>query len=165
MVLARVTGDEPAPERIRGRLGGVGAAGLAEDRADVVRGGVLADVERAADLAVRATPCELDEDLDLTCAETVGQCPRRLHVGAELGGTASEAGKPDRLREPERETELSLRMRAVVAGVPCKEHARVVVGGVGEPGTRAEPGVERECGMEVFLRALPVAEHSGRHPR
>src|SRR4029079_5745640 len=96
MVLAPSVRDEAVAQGVRRRLGAVRAAGLAEDRADVVGGGVLADVENAADLAVRAAPRELHEDHDLARAQAVGQRRRRLDVGAELGGTAGEPGGASR---------------------------------------------------------------------
>src|SRR6187402_2196944 len=77
--------DEPSPESIARGLRPICAARLAEDRADVVRGGVLADVEPPPDLPVRAAAGQLDEDLELARAEAVREGRGgRLRAGAEL---------------------------------------------------------------------------------
>src|SRR6188472_1436843 len=95
IVLRPLGRDEAPPERVGGGLGAVRRAGLAEDGADVVRGGVLADVEHTPDLAVRAAPGELGEDLDLACAEAVRMVRRGGEVGAELRRAHREGRKPD----------------------------------------------------------------------
>src|SRR6478735_4061330 len=105
----RSIGDESVAERVAGCLRGVRAPRLAEDRPDVVRRGVLADVQHAADLAVRAAARDLDEDLDLARAQAVGAArrSRRLDVGVELGRATGERGQPDRPGEAERDPELA----------------------------------------------------------
>ena len=57
--------DEAVAVSVGGGLGAIGRAGLAQDAADVVGGGVLADEQRRADLAVAEAQGDEAQDLDL----------------------------------------------------------------------------------------------------
>src|SRR6185312_927625 len=93
--------DQPSAESIARCFGPVRTAGLTQDRAHVVCGRVLADVQPAPDLPVRAPAGELDEDLVLPRAQAVGQA-RRGGLGAcpELGRAAEQRGQACALGEP-----------------------------------------------------------------
>src|SRR3954470_21645006 len=80
------------------RFGAIGATRLAEDAADVVRGGVLADEQRRADLAVAESLRDQAEDLDLAGRQPVGK--RRGRAGGpEPADTAEQRGHADALRQ------------------------------------------------------------------
>src|SRR5688572_14989806 len=87
--------DQPVPVGVGGGLGPVRAARLAQDRADVVRGGVLADGQVAADLAVAQAFGDEREDLDLAEGEPVGWGGGR----AVRADAALQGDQPDPPRE------------------------------------------------------------------
>src|SRR4051812_44602879 len=65
--------DETPAVGVGRGLRAVGATGLAQDAADMVGGGVLADGQRAPDLAVAEAAGDETEDLDLARGQPVGE--------------------------------------------------------------------------------------------
>ena len=65
--------DEGVPVGVGSGIGAVGAAGLAQDAADVAGGRVLADVQLCADLAVAEPARDEPQDLALSRRQLVRQ--------------------------------------------------------------------------------------------
>ena len=92
----------PRSVGVGGGFGAVGAARLAQDAADVVGGGVLADAQRPAELAVAHPARDQPEDLRLARGEPVREPVRRPSGGPSARTRLQQRGHADALGEPRR---------------------------------------------------------------
>src|SRR4051794_1157112 len=95
IVASPLSADEAVPMRVGGGLGAVRAARLAQDAADVVGCGVLADEQRGADLAVAHAPRDEAQDLDLPCGQLVA-----MALGRDRGNERAYATEQRRHADP-----------------------------------------------------------------
>ena len=109
----------------------------------------------------RASSTRISSSRALSPSGSVGD---RVDPCAELVDPREKRRHPDRPREPDCDAELGPRALAVAVPVAREQHPPVLVGGVRQPGTRAEPRVEGEGRLEVLLRALPLPEDGRVHP-
>ena len=144
---------------VGGGLGAIRAAGLAQDAADVVGGGVLAD-DSVVPISRLLRPRAISARICTSRGDRPSGGPRRRGGPSARIRPSSSACRSARRAPPPRPA--APRPIAVVAAAREQE-APVLVGGVGEPGRRAHPPVELHRALEVRRGPVGLAQRRGKH--
>ena len=127
----------------------------------MVRGGVLADHELGADLAVRAAARDESRISTSRAERPSGSTAPPPGRGVERSIRAEERGQPDaRAARPSPLAAAAGRADRVRAAAG-EQHPGVLVGGVGDPRRGAHAAVERHRLGEVCVRRARIAERGG----
>ena len=144
-----------------GRLGPVRAVRLAQDAADVVGRRVLADRELLADLTVAEPAGDELQDLRPRAAESPSGSPAPRPATPSAPTLADSPAMPIRsasaAASPSSASARPRRRRAA-----AEQQARVLVGGVGQPGGRAHLPVQRQRAARSAARRGPARPASRR---
>ena len=154
---------QTAGVRVACRLGAVRATGLAEDAANVVRRRVLADVQRAPDIAVRQ-PCATRRRTPARAASGRRAAARPASAPAPASGRGRAPPQADALRQVRRLASSAARPSGSADG-PARLSTARTVGAVGQPGRPRPSSGRTQRAVEVVLGRREVAERRREHPQ